>query len=123
VLTELGLAALAEKDAAKASAAFARVAALDKDKPFGTVAALSEAQILMRDGKAAEALAILEPLENTVPEYMRVQVRGLIALNARLAGKMDRAAKAYEDLLAGAIGDDADYYRFCLQEIKAGSVK
>jgi predicted negative regulator of RcsB-dependent stress response len=120
---ELGLAALAEKDSVKASAAFARVAALDKDKPFGAVAALSEAQVLIQAGKAVEALAVLEPLENTVPEHMRVQVRGLIALNAWRAGNADRAVKAYEDLLAGALGDDADYYRFCIRQIKAGAAK
>ena len=122
-LMELGLAALAEKDATKAAAAFARVAALDKGKPLGAVAVLSEAQALMQTGKAAEALAILEPLDNTVPEYMRVQVRGLIALNALQAGKTDRAVKAYEDLLAGAQGNDADYYRFCIQQIKAGAAQ
>jgi cytochrome c-type biogenesis protein CcmH/NrfG len=75
----------------------------------------------MQAGKAIEALAILEPLENTVPEHMRVQVRGLIALSARQAGKMDRAIKAYEDLLAGAREDDADYYRFCIQQITASA--
>ena len=120
---ELGLAALAEQDAAKASAAFARIAALDKDKPFGVAAALAEAQTLMQAGKAAEALAVLEPLENTVPEYMRVQVRGLIALSARQAGKTDRAVKAYEDLLAGALGDDADYYRFCIRQLQTDAAK
>ena len=123
VLMELGLAALAEKDAAKASAAFERVAALDKDRPFGVVAALSQAQVLMQAGKAAEALAILETLEDVVPEYMRVQVRGLIALSARQAGNPDRAVKAYEALLAGARGDDADYYRFCIRQIAAGAAK
>jgi predicted negative regulator of RcsB-dependent stress response len=122
-LMELGLAALAEKDAAKAAAAFARVAALDRDKALGAVATLSEAQTLMQAGKPAEALALLESLENTVPEYMRVQVRGLIALNARQAGKTDRAVKAYEDLLAGAQGNDADYYRFCLQQIRADAAQ
>ena len=122
-LMELGLAALAENDAAKAATAFARVAVLDKDKPFGTVAALSKAHTLMQAGKAAEVLTILEPLENTVPEYMRVQVRRLIALNAQQAGKTDRAIKAYEDLLAGATGDDADYYRFCIQQIKASAAQ
>ena len=122
-LMELGLAALAEKDAAKASAAFASAAALDKDKPFGVFAALSEAQTLMQAGKAAEALAVLEPLENTVPEYLRVQVRGLIALSARQAGKTDRAIKAYEDLLVGALGDDADYYRFCIGQLQADTAK
>jgi hypothetical protein len=116
---ELGLAALAEKDHAQAAAAFARVAALDSNKPFGAVAALAEVQTLMQAGKAAEALARLEPLENTVPEHMRVQVRGLIALNARQAGKTDRAIKAYEDLLAGAPGEDAEYYRFCIRQIRA----
>jgi len=120
---ELGLAALAEKDAAKASAAFARAAALDKNRPVGAVAALSEVHALMRDGKAAEALAVLEPLEHAVPEAMRVQVRGLIALNARQAGKTDRAVKAYEDLLAGALGEDADYYRFCIRQIKADAAQ
>ena len=123
VLMELGLATLAEKNTVKASAAFARVAALDKGKPFGVVAALSEAQILIQAGKAVEDLAILEPLENTMPEYTRVQVRGLIALSAQQAGKTDRAIKAYEDLLAGALGDDADYYRFCIQHIKANAKK
>jgi predicted negative regulator of RcsB-dependent stress response len=122
-LMELGLTALAEKDVAKASAAFARVAALDKDKPLGAFAALSEAQTLMQAGKAAEALAVLEPLENTVPEYLRVQVRGLIALNAQQAGKTDRAIKAYEDLLVGALGDDAEYYRFCIGQLKSAPTK
>jgi len=114
---EFGLAALAEKDSDKASAAFARVAVLDKNGPFGTVAAISEAQTLMQGGKTAEALTILEQMEHTVPEHMRVQVRGLIALNAQLAGKTEQAVKAYEDLLAGSFGEDADYYRFCIQRI------
>ena len=122
-LMELGLAALAEKDAAKAATAFARVAALDKDKALGTAAALSEARTLMQAGKPADALAILESLENTVPEYIRVQVRGLVALSARQAGKTDRAVKAYEDLLAGAQGSDAEYYRFCLQQIRADAAR
>jgi hypothetical protein len=120
---ELGLASLAEKDLAKASAAFARVAALDKDKPFGAVAALSEAQTLTQAGKSAEVLAILEPLENSVHEYMRVQVRGLIALNAWQTGDAERAVRAYEALLAGALGDDADFYRFCIRQIKAGAAQ
>jgi predicted negative regulator of RcsB-dependent stress response len=122
-LVELGLAALTEKDAAKAAAAFARVADLDKNKPFGAMTALSEAQTLMQADKAAEALAVLEALEHTVPEMLRIQVRGLIALSARQAGKTDRAIKAYEDLLAGALGDDADYYRFCIRQIKADAAK
>ena len=122
-LMELGLAALAEQDTARASAAFARAAALDKNKPLGVVAALAEAQTLLQAGKAAEALAALEPLENTMPEYMRVQVRGLIALSARQAGNTERAIKAYEELLAGAQDDDADYYRFCIRQIRAGAAK
>jgi predicted negative regulator of RcsB-dependent stress response len=122
-LMELGLAALAEKDAAKASDAFARAAALDKNQPLGAFAALSQAQTLMQAGKAVEALAVLESLENTMPENMRVRVRELIALNAQEAGKTDRAIKAYEDLLAGALGDDADYYRFCIQQIRASAAK
>ena len=122
-LMELGLAALAEKDAARAAAAFTRAAALDKGNPFGAMTALSEAQTLMQAGKAAEALAVLEALEHTVPEPIRVQVRGLIALNARQIGKADRAIKAYEDLLVGAQGDDADYYRFCIRQIKTDAAK
>ena len=118
-LMELGLAALAEKDPARAAAAFARIAALDKDKPFGAMTALSQAQALMQAEKTAEALEVLEGLEPTVPDPIRAQVRGLIALNARQIGKTDRAIKAYEDLLAGAHGEDADYYRFCIQQLKA----
>jgi len=124
-LTELGLAALAEKDATRAAAAFARVAALDKDKPFGAIAALSQAEALMQAEKPAEALTVLETLEHSVPEQLRVQVRGLIALSARQAGKTNRAIKAYEDLLAGVLpgNDDADYYRFCIQQIKASAAQ
>lgn len=118
-LMELGLSALADGDVDKAAVAYGRAAALDKDQPMGLLAALSQAEVLVRAGKNAEAVTLLETLENTVSESMRPRVRNLLAVAAVRAGKPERAVKAYEDLAAGARGDDAAFYRFRIEQLRA----
>jgi predicted negative regulator of RcsB-dependent stress response len=115
---ELGLAFLDAGDAEKAAAAYSRVASQNQDRALGTIAALAQAESLNRAGKADDALAVLEGLENRVSENIRPRVRNMLALAALRAGKPERAVKAYEDLLAGAFGEDADFYRFRIARLK-----
>jgi hypothetical protein len=116
---ELGLASLNAGDAEKAAAAYGRVASQDKDRALGSIAALARAESLIRAGKADDALSVLGELENSVSESMRPRVRNMLALAALRAGKPERAVKAYEDLLTGAFGEDADFYRFRIAQTKS----
>ena len=116
-LMEFARAALGAEETEKAAAAYGRVAAQDKNGALGAVAALAQAEALERAGKSVDALAVLEGLENIVSETMRPQVRNLLALSAVKAGRIERAVKAYEDLAAGAFGDDAEFYRSRIQEL------
>jgi hypothetical protein len=52
---------------------------------------------------------------------MRPRVRNLLALSAVKAGRVERAVKAYEDLAAGAFGEDAEFYRARIRELGASA--
>lgn len=118
-LMELGHAALTAGDAEKAAAAYGRVATEDANGALGEIAAQAQARSLLKAGRAAEALGLLETLENTAAENLRPQVRILLAEAAQAAGKPDRAVQAYAALLAGARGEDADFFRFRIERLKA----
>lgn len=107
----VGQGALRGSDAAAAAAAFARAAG-ERDGAFGLAASLDEAGALLKAGRNAEALALLQKLLASLPGEMPApQLRQMTAEAAAAAGKPDEAARMYLALAREAQGLDSDYFR------------
>ncbi len=101
---------------AEAAVAYGRVYAEDPDGALGIVSGLNEADLLLRQGKGRDAVALLEKLENAAPQAMRVVVRLELAAAAEQAGDRTRAVRVYEALVqeltaAPVPGLDPAFYR------------
>lgn len=116
VLLEYANSAFGADDFPRAADAFARLAEADGASALHTVAILGQISSLRRAGKPADALPLLETLENTVPEASRNTVRILLAETALEAGNTTRAHRMFEELAAAAEGPEADYYRYRAQQ-------
>lgn len=104
--------ALESGDAAVAAEVYAKAAKLDADGALGMAAALGEAGSLLKAGKNAEALTLLQGLEAGLPgENRSVQLRQMLAEAAARAGQKDLAAKTYQALAQEVSGLDGDYFR------------
>jgi len=117
VLLDLAAAAMEQKDYDKAAATWERLAAADG--ATGVVARIGRAQALSQAGKDAEALAVLEGLENSVSDISRNAVRGQLAVVAERAGKLERAVAAYEQLMASDSAGNKDYFKSRVEALKA----
>jgi tetratricopeptide (TPR) repeat protein len=84
------------------------------------MAAINQADLLQRQGKYAEALAVFDSLEKSAPESLRPAILEGQAMSAELAGKLDRALAAYESI-ATSLGDAANngYFQAKIAELKA----
>lgn len=103
--------ALAEGDFATAASAYASAAAEDADGPLGLAAALGQAGSLLKSGKPAEALGILQGLEQARPAGSdTLELRQLLAEAAVAADRKDVAAAAYRALAASSQGLEKDYF-------------
>ncbi|WP_308771071.1 tetratricopeptide repeat protein [uncultured Bilophila sp.] len=120
VQLEIATAALGLEQYGKAADAYAAVAAADPKGPIGTMAAINQADLLQRQGKYAEALAVFDSLEKGAPESLRPAILEGQAMSAELAGKLDRALAAYESI-AASLGDAANngYFQAKIAELKA----
>ena len=99
-------------DAAVAAEVYAKAAKLDADGALGLAAALGEAGSLLKAGKNAEALTLLQGLEARLPgENRSVQLRQMLAEAAARAGEKDLAAKTYQALAQEVNGLDGEYFR------------
>ena len=93
------------------------LAASDTSAPLlapalGLAAALGEAGSLLKAGKNAEALTLLQGLEARLPgENRSVQLRQMLAEAAARAGQKDLAAKTYQALAQEVNGLDGEYFR------------
>ena len=87
---------------------------------YAAVAAANQADLLQRQGKYAEALAVFDSLEKSAPESLRPAILEGQAMSAELAGKLDRALAAYESI-ATSLGDAANngYFQAKIAELKA----
>ncbi|MEE0815977.1 MAG: hypothetical protein U0M13_09970 [Desulfovibrio fairfieldensis] len=104
--------ALESGDAAVAAEVYAKAAKLDADGALGLAAALGEAGSLLKAGKNAEALTLLQGLEARLPgENRSVQLRQMLAEAAARAGQKDLAAKTYQALAQEVNGLDGEYFR------------
>ena len=112
VLLAWAQSALESGDAAVAAEVYAKAAKLDADGALGMAAALGEAGSLLKAGKNAEALTLLQGLEARLPgENRSVQLRQMLAEAAARAGQKDLAAKTYQALVQEVSGLDGDYFR------------
>ena len=112
VLLAWAQSALESGDAAVAAEVYAKAAKLDADGALGMAAALGEAGSLLKAGKNAEALTLLQGLEARLPgENRSVQLRQMLAEAAARAGQKDLAAKTYQALAQDVSGLDGDYFR------------
>ena len=109
VQLEIATTALGLEQYGKAADAYAAVAA-----------AINQADLLQRQGKYAEALAVFDSLEKSAPESLRPAILEGQAMSAELAGKLDRALAAYESI-ATSLGDAANngYFQAKIAELKA----
>ena len=98
----------------------AAVASADPKGSIGMMAAINQADLLQRQGKYAEALAVFDSLEKSAPESLRPAILEGQAMSAELAGKLDRALAAYESI-ATSLGDAANngYFQAKIAELKA----
>ena len=87
---------------------------------YGKAADAYAADLLQRQGKYAEALAVFDSLEKSAPESLRPAILEGQAMSAELAGKLDRALAAYESI-ATSLGDAANngYFQAKIAELKA----
>lgn len=112
VLLAWAQSALESGDATVAAEVYAKAAKLDADGALGLAAALGEAGSLLKAGKNAEALTLLQGLEARLPgENRSVQLRQMLAEAAARAGQKDLAAKTYQALAQEVNGLDGEYFR------------
>ena len=71
VQLEIATTALGLEQYGKAADAYAAVAAADPKGSIGMMAAINQADLLQRQGKYAEALAVFDSLEKSAPESLR----------------------------------------------------
>ena len=71
VQLEIATTALGLEQYGKAAEAYAAVAAADPKGSIGMMAAINQADLLQRQGKYAEALAVFDSLEKSAPESLR----------------------------------------------------
>ena len=103
----------------KAAEAYGQVQEQDVDGAVGLMAGLNQSQLLMHAGKAADAVKVLEKLENTSSDSQRILVRQLLAEAALLAGDTTRAKQALVALQESTNGADKAYYTYRLNMLDA----
>lgn len=98
-------------DYATAAQAYGK-AAKSTDGAFGLSAALGEAGALLKAGKNAEALTLLQGLQNSLPGAARTpQLRMMMAETAIAAGQNELAARTYLALANETDGVNSSYLR------------
>lgn len=123
VQLELAAAAMEVKDYAKATKAYATAAAVAPSSASGLLATFNQAQSMLADGKAAEALTLLDALLPRVGEGSEARVRLVQAEAAIAAGKPDVALKSFEALAAKAQGAEKDYLESRVFALRAATGK
>ena len=120
----LGQSALAQNQPDVAAQAYAAAAAEDPKGALGLAAGFNEAGALLKAGKAAEALALLQRLQSSLPGEVRAPpLRQMLAEAAAVAGQPQEAAKVYLALARETQGAGGDYFRACAERLAPQVVK
>lgn len=98
--------------------AYGKAATLGENTALGLGATLSNASLLLKAGKAADALALLQQLEQQAPTLAQMaQFRVLLAEAALKAGDSQLAAKTYQALSKQTPRREAAYYQARAKEL------
>lgn len=111
---ELAQAAVQSENWDKAAAAYAALVERDKNSPLAFAARFNRADVLLRQGKAAVAVAELEILLAQAPDALKPFLNEQIGEAAEAAGQKDKAIAAYQAAvkeLTAAAPAEAAYYQ------------
>lgn len=111
---ELAAAAVEAQDWDKAASAYAAVAERDKTTPLAFTARLNRAGVLLRQGKATEAVTELETLLPQAPADLQPFINEQLGEAAEAAGQTDKAVAAYQaavKVLTTSSPAEAAYYQ------------
>lgn len=103
---ELAQAAAQSENWEKAAAAYSALIQREPDSPLALPARFNLADILLRQGRAAEAVTELETLLTRAPDEFKPYLNEQIGEAAEAAGLRDKAVSAYEAAIA-ALADSA----------------
>lgn len=110
VYLALGQSAMSNGDNAAAAEAFAK-AAKESEGPLALVAGMNEAGAMLKAGKYADALALLQKLQSSLPgEVTAPQLKQMTAEAAVAAGQTEQAARIYLALSREAQGLNGEYF-------------
>jgi predicted negative regulator of RcsB-dependent stress response len=120
-MLELAAAEMIDKQYAKAAAVWAELENSSSDD-LKIVAGIGHAKCLSMDGKAKEALALLQALKTKAPEAYALPVTRAIAVTAEQAGDTKIAADAYAELVSkNAEAPAKPYFEFKSNQLKTKS--
>lgn len=124
VQLELASSAVESGNVAEAAQAYGALAKQNPGTALGMISVFNQADLLLREGKAKEALAALEGILATAPEALRGLVRQQMAATAEQAGESAKAMALYEELIAPTPGakrseTEIAFYRSRIQALKA----
>ncbi|MDP3427114.1 MAG: hypothetical protein Q8S17_07030 [Humidesulfovibrio sp.] len=119
-LLELAASAMVSKQYAKASAAWAELEG-SSSADMKVVAGIGHAKSLLMEGKATEALALLQDLKAKSPKAYELPITRQLAVAAEQAGNANVAQEAYAELAAKAEGAGKPYFEFKANQLKSKS--
>lgn len=120
VLLELAAAAMIGQEYAKAATAWAELEG-SSSADMQVIAGVGHAKSLLMQGKAPEALALLQALKAKSPEPYAMPITRQIAVAAEQAGNAKVALEAYSELAEKAEGAGKPYFEFKVNQLKSKS--
>ena len=119
-LLELAASAMVSQQYAKASAAWAELEG-SSSADMKVVAGIGHAKSLLMEGKAAEALTLLQALKAKSPKAYDLPITRQLAVAAEQAGNDKVAQEAYTELATKGEGAGKPYFEFKANQLKTKS--
>ena len=117
IMLEIAKAAMETGDLQKAANAYGQVFKADPQGAMGLIAALNQADLLLRLDNPQEALATLNAMQ--APDHIKPVVQAQQALALEMAGLANEAIAKYEALLSVATQEqDSSFYRHKIASLK-----
>ncbi|MBU1040785.1 MAG: hypothetical protein KKF77_06790 [Proteobacteria bacterium] len=119
-LLELAASAMVSKQYAKAGAAWTELEG-SSSADMKVVAGIGHAKSLLLEGKAAEALTLLQALKAKSPKAYELPITRQLAVAAEQAGNDKVAQEAYAEIATKGEGAGKPYFEFKANQLKSKS--